>query len=81
MKAVELKYPTKHKDFIVEIQQVGKEIVAEVFSQPKSGYMVVVWWGNKAIDATYNLDKKEAVALANRTVINYKDKETMQYGL
>ena len=79
MKAVELKYPTKHKDFVVEIQMVGKSIVAEVFSQPKKGYMVVIWWGNKPIDATYDLDKKEAVYLANRTVIDYKDKDSVEY--
>jgi len=79
MKTVELKYPIKHKDFIIEIQMVGKKIQAEVYSQPKKGFMVVVWWGNKTIDAIYDLDKKAAIALANRTVIDFKDKETVSY--
>lgn len=79
MKTIEVKYSTAHKHFIVEVQMVGKVIVAEVFSQPKKGYMVVIWHGNKAIDVTYDLDKKSAINLANRTVIDFKDKETVSY--
>ena len=75
MKAIEVKYSTAHKHFIVEVQMVGKEIMSEVFRQPKNGYMVVMWHGNKAIDVTYDLEKKaDAIKLANRTVIDWTNK-------
>ena len=77
--AIETKYPIKSKNFIVEIQQVGKDISAEVYSQPKKGYMVVVWWGNKIIDATYDLEKQTAKDLAHKIVTTYKEKETVRY--
>ena len=79
MKAIEVKYSTAHKYYILEVQMVGKNVVAEVFQQPKKGYMVVMWHGNKAIDVTYDLEKKDAIKLANRTVIDYKAKETVSY--
>ena len=79
MKAIEVKYSTAHKYYILEVQMVGKNVVAEVFQQPKNGYMVVIWHGNKAIDVTYDLDKQSAIKLANRTVIDHKAKETVSY--
>ena len=79
MKAIEVKYSTAHKYYILEVQMVGKNVVAEVFQQPKKGYMVVMWHGNKAIDVTYDLDKQSAIKLANRTVIDHKAKETVSY--
>lgn len=79
MKAIEVKYSTAHKYYILEVQMVGKDVVAEVFQQPKKGYMVVMWHGNKAIGVTYDLEKKEAIKLANRKVIDYKAKETVSY--